>query len=435
MIRRIRIDNVRAFQTVTLFRQGGAILVSLLLAHSSLSKDSIGHYEQLLYLGFTVTSFWVTGLMQALLSKYAQVEPQQQAHFLFSVFLVFSGLGGTLLLGLWWGRHWVVPALTGMAELPYLLPFLLFLGLNLSSFLLDNFYLLWQRPMELLLLGGLSHALQVLAVLWPVWQGYGLQGAIWALVGVGGLRMLWLLAGLLRFTQAGWAGTALKAWLATAIPLMLYAVVSTISVSFDSWLVNHHYNGDQDIFALFRYGARELPLALALAAAFGTAMLPEVAAGLKPALALMKRKSLRLYHLLFPLSIVLLASSAHWFPWVFSEAFRDSVPVFNIFLLVVISRMLFPRTVLIGLDASQAVFYFSLVELGLNIALGFLLVSPFGLSGVAWATVLAYTADKAMLCAYLYYRFGIRPGAYTPVPWFLGYTVVLLAVYGLVSGG
>ncbi|MBV6653308.1 MAG: polysaccharide biosynthesis C-terminal domain-containing protein, partial [Mameliella sp.] len=77
------------------------------------------------------------------------------------------------------------------------------------------------------------------------------------------------------------------------------------------------------------------------------------------------------------------------------------------------------------------VFYFSLVELALNVLLGFLLVDPFGLLGIAWATVIAYTVDKLLLCYYLYRRFGIAPAAYTPVYWWLGYTILLLLAYFL----
>lgn len=414
-----------------LFRQGSAILISILLAKTALSKEGIGSYEQLLYLGYILTSFWVTGLMQALLSRFSKVEESQRAVFLTNVTLVFGGIGATLVLGFWWGRHWLVPLLTGQESLPFLLPFLLFLWLNLATFLLENFYLLWDRPTELLLFAGLTYTAQIAAVVSPSWMGWGLGPAIWALAGLGGFRFLWLVVRLGSLGQWGWYGDAVRIWLRSAWPLVLYAAVGTLSLSFDPWLVNYHFNGDPDVFAIFRYGARELPLAMALAAAFGTAMLPEISADLQKALPEMRRKSLRLYHFLFPLTLALLLSSRYWFTWVFSAAFQDSIPVFNAFLLILVSRMLFPRTVLIGLDANRAVFYFSLLELVLNVVLGFLLVVPFGLLGVAWATVIAYTADKLLLCAYLYYRFGIVPAVYTPVRWWAGYTLLLLISYGL----
>jgi len=158
-------------------------------------------------------------------------------------------------------------------------------------------------------------------------------------------------------------------------------------------------------------------------------MLPEVSADMDSGLPDMKRKSLPLYHLLFPLTIVLMVSSRYWFPWVFSADFESSVGVFNVFLLILISRMLFPRTILIALNANRTVFYFSLLELGLNVVLGFLLVRPFGLLGIAWATVIAYTVDKLLLCFYLYRQFGIRPGQYTPVTWWSVYSLLLIVSY------
>jgi O-antigen/teichoic acid export membrane protein len=416
-------------QANALFRQGSAILISILLANAALSKEGIGWYEQLLYLGYILTSFWVTGLMQALLSRFSKVEPDRQAVFLSNVALVFSGIGAVLILGFWLGRGWLVPILTGQEYLPFLLPFLLFLWFNLANFLLENFYLLWNRPIELLLFSGLTHSLQVIAIVLPVWLGLGLEPAIWALAGVGGLRFIWLLFRLGRFGEWGWEEKAVQNWLSAAFPLVLYAGVGTLSLSFDPWLVNYHFNGDPDVFAIFRYGARELPLAMALAAAFGTAMLPEVSADMDSGLPDMKRKSLPLYHLLFPLTIVLMVSSRYWFPWVFSADFESSVGVFNVFLLILISRMLFPRTILIALNANRTVFYFSLLELGLNVVLGFLLVRPFGLLGIAWATVIAYTVDKLLLCFYLYRQFGIRPGQYTPVTWWSVYSLLLIVSY------
>ena len=79
---------------------------------------------------------------------------------------------------------------------------------------------------------------------------------------------------------------------------------------------------------------------LALAAAFGTAMLPEIRKNTKQAVADIKSKSLQLFHALFPLSILLLATSQYWFVWIFSEAFEASVVVFNTYLLIIVSRLI-----------------------------------------------------------------------------------------------
>jgi len=421
-----KLSGVTAFQAATLFRQGSGVLIAILLAQSALSAAGIGQYEQLLYLGTLLTSFWVTGLAQSLLAEHPRLPAEQQQAFLCGTYLIFLALGGILALLLWWGRPWLLPPLVGQPELGQLGWFLLFLWLNLPFFLLENFYLLWERPRELFWVSALAHGLQVPAMLLPVYWGWGLEGALKGLVALGVLRHLWLLAALLRF---GWSLPAyepLRRWLRNGFPLVLYALVGALSVSFDSWLVNWHYEGDPDTFAIFRYGAREFPLATALAGAFSSAMLPGLSKDVSGTLPRLRARSLRLYHLLFPITFLLMASSDWWFPRLFSPAFAASAPLFNAFLMTTLSRLVFSRTVLIGLGANRAVFYFSLLELGFNIALGFALVPHFGLLGVAWATVLAYTLDKVLLGYYLYRRYGIRPGAYTPLGWLAGYGLVLV---------
>lgn len=430
---RLALDNSKAFQAAAVFRQGSSLLIAVLLAQSLLSKAEIGLYEQLLYVGFAATSFWISGLMQALLARYPQLPKARRAPFLFSAHLLVLGLGGLAIAGLWWGQPWVLPALTGLPSLPYFGLFLIYLWLNLSSFLLEHFYLLWERPRELFAFSALSNGLQVLAIMLPIWGGLDLEAALQALAVLAAARQLWLWAALARFGKAGIDGVALWQWLVLALPLVLYAIVGTISVAFDSWLVNFHYEGDQEMFAIFRYGARELPLAVALAAALGTAMLPEVAADLPSALEKLKRRSRQLFHLLFPFSMLLMLSSWWWFPLVFSVDFAASTGIFNIFLLIVISRLLFPRTLLIGLNANRQVLYFSLLELAFNIVLGLLLVQFMGLAGIAWATVLAYTLEKIMLCAYLKARFGIAMAEYVDVGWFSLYSGALVVCYMLAS--
>ena len=42
-------------------RQGVGILIAILLAKSAYDVEEIGAYEQLLYIGFVMSFFWVTG--------------------------------------------------------------------------------------------------------------------------------------------------------------------------------------------------------------------------------------------------------------------------------------------------------------------------------------------------------------------------------------
>ena len=126
------------------------------------------------------------------------------------------------------------------------------------------------------------------------------------------------------------------------------------------------------------------------------------------------------------MSIGLALASGWVFPLVFNEDFRASVPVFNLFLLVLVSRIIFSRTILVGLNANRMIFYISILELAFNVALSFALVPFLGLSGIAIGTVAAYSLEKVLLCWYLYRKFGIGIGQYTDMRWYLAYSALLI---------
>lgn len=416
----------KAYQVATLARQAAGVFLAILLAKSPLSAEGIGQYEQLLYIGTLLSAFWVTGLVQALLAEYARLSSEPQASFLWTVYVVFLLLGGGLSLLAWWTKYWWVPAVTGREEMAHLGVFLLYLAIQLPVFLLDNYYLLWERGRALLLYALLSNGFQLPCLLIPIWLGYGLAGALWGLLILAAVRHLWLWVEISRSANHRWSTALARKWLSTSGPLILYALVGVMSVSFDSWLANWKYSGDPQLFAVFRYGAREFPLVMALSAAFSSAMLPKLSATLKPGMHELRQRSIRLYHLLFPLSILLVMSSHWWFPRLFSPAFAASAPIFNVFVLTTASRLVFSRTILIALQENRMVFYLSVVELVFNIVLGFTLVQHLGLVGIAWATVAAYTLEKTMLSLYLYRKHRILPNQYTPMNWLGIYSLLLL---------
>ena len=242
-------------------RQGATILIAVFLAKSPLSTEEIGIYEMLLYIGFTLTAFWVTGLMQGFLARYPQLPKEQQPVFLFNAYLLFL-LASSLVLALMiWGKAGVLIVLTGQPELPYYELFAVFLWLNVPAYLVENFYLVLRKPRSIFCFGLFAFGLQALAVLAPVFLGYGLLWSFYALLALGILKYAWLALQLARWGAFKLdVGLALR-WASLSIPLMLYALMGSFNQSFDNWLVNFWFKGDEHAFAIFRYGARELPLA------------------------------------------------------------------------------------------------------------------------------------------------------------------------------
>jgi O-antigen/teichoic acid export membrane protein len=203
----------------------------------------------------------------------------------------------------------------------------------------------------------------------------------------------------------------------------------------DGVVVSVHFSADK--FAVFRFGAKELPFVIMLAAGLSNAMLTEFSSkeNIKDTLYKIKRKSLRIMHSMYPLSIGLLIFADPLYKLMFSPEFTRSADIFVVYLLTIISRMLFPHTILMGLKKNRPVLVVAVIEIIINIALSLWLVNHYGAVGVALGTIIAYFVAKVSLIIYNYVRLNISPGEYIPLKWYVGYSVLLGAVFILLDRG
>ena len=324
--------------------------------------------------------------------------------------------------------------LPGTEVLPFYRLFLIYLLLNMPTYLVENIYLLSSQSKRIFQFGLFSFGGHLIAMILPLQLGYPLAYSFYGLITLATLKHFWLLLLVQRKSKVSFRLDLIRPWIQLSLPLIGYALLGGLMQTYDNWRVNYWYSGDERIFAVFRYGARELPLALALAHAFSTALLPEVRLDLRQALQSIRQKSRLLFHLLFPLSLVLMLTSSWFIPLVFNPEFMDSVPIFNTYLLIIASRLIFSRTVLIGLQDNKVVLWISVLELLTNVIVSIWFISLWGLTGVALATVVAYSLEKALICAYLHKKHQIPVGAYTDLRWWSGYSIILLAVYFIIQG-
>jgi len=67
-------DTVKSLQLFQILRFGSFFLTGILLAKGPLSINTIGAYESLMFFSGAVSFFWISGLLNGLLSKYKQVK-------------------------------------------------------------------------------------------------------------------------------------------------------------------------------------------------------------------------------------------------------------------------------------------------------------------------------------------------------------------------
>lgn len=419
------LNTVFAFQFYQLVRYSTLILIGVVFTRTALTQRAIGEYETFVFIAGAVSFFWLNGLLKALLPLSAQKEKTN----IFSVFVVIQlfSLIAALLLFL------LQPLLSGYLlnnkEIPEIGLLLLFLGFGVPANLVEYFYLIKKRNSAIVVYALVSFFVQLLLVVLPVVFGYGILMALKGLVVVSILRYIWLWVVLVSNSEIQFSVTFVKEHLKLGGPLVAATFMSGSAQFVDGFIVTSKFS--EETFAVFRYGARELPIAMLLSNAFSNAMLSDFAQkeNLKQNLVKLKKGVSRLMHFMFPVTAVLLLVS-HWvFPFFFNEQYEKSATIFNIYLLLIISRLLMPQTILNGLKYTKPIMCAAFFELILNVTLSLILVQFFGIAGIAYATLIAYLFEKIYLMLFVQAKLNIAVSEYLPFNIYAIYSSGVIVIF------
>jgi len=423
----IKINNVKSLQAFQIMRFGAVILVNILLAKSSLGLEGIGIYETLIFLGTGISFFWVSGLLKGMLTTYPDLNEVERREFFINVFLVFCGMSALVVSVFFLFKYAVIQGLTNYENLPYYNLLCVYVLLNTPTYLVEYIYLLTNQPRKIVGFGLYAFGVHVAVIILPVMLGFGIEGSLYGLICLAATKFIWVLVLLAQYGRFCINWTILRPYLWLSFPLMLNILVAGGAEYIDGVIIYQFF--DSEAFAIFRYGAREFPLALAMTTAFSSAMIPRVAENLQAGLSEIKAQSQGFMRWLFWIAIVLMFTAPILFPIVFNPDFKDSASIFNIYLLLLISRVLFPQTILIGLKKTSLILWISLIELVINVVLSLILVQTMGLIGVAVATVVAFACEKIMMISYNYFQLKIPLNAYLNVRMYLMYSGLLVGSF------
>ncbi len=416
-------------QLFQLLRFGSFLLTGILLAKGNINLEIIGAYESLMFMSAALSFFWVNAMLNSLLASYPSHTEKKKYLFNVAVLIMIISIAVFVILRV---AEPMIITLFSKNALPYFNLFTFFLLINNPCYLIEYIYLIQEKPKALLIYGILSFAAAVLVVVVPLYMGYDLAVSIKGLILLAVLKLLWLLKLLLEHSETKVYKPYIRQHFHLALPLLLSFLMSGSAEYIDGMMVTHFFGAE--VFAIFRYGAKEFPFSLLLANALSMALLPVLSRTnhLEDGMTTLKQKSERLMHFLFPVSIVLLLTSQWFYPLVFNKNFAASAPVFNVYLLLILSRLLFPQTIVMALKETRIIFVISVIEITVNIMASYLLMMRFGLMGIAYGTVIAYFVEKGLLMLYLFHTKKIMPGKYIPIRVWTVYCIILLLCYTLV---
>lgn len=416
------ISNVSALQIFQILRYSTLILISIVFANSHLSKLEIGEYETFIFLAGAVSFFWLTGFVKSFLINSSNRKEKSSDVFNFYILILATGVLSFITIKL------ISSDNLNLLSYNYSDKLAIYIVLLGTASISEYILLSLKKNKTLVYYGVIAFAIQFAIIIYPIIIGKGIEMIINSLLVVVVLKNLFSLFLVFRYSVIKFSLETIKNNISLAFPLIISFLLSGSAQYIDGFIIK--YNFDDNVFAVFRYGAKEFPLLILLADSMSTAFVSNFNnSNIEIVLAQIKEKSNKLVKWLFPLSILLLVSSTFLFKTVFSPQFQDSAIIFDIYLLLVVSRLIFPQTVIMGLKNSSVILQAAVIELLINVFLSLIFVVEFGIAGVAFATVIAYYFEKTYLLIILKQKFNISSLKYINFKPIILYSVILFAVF------
>jgi len=418
------------------------LIISIVLTKSHITRAEIGQWEMFMFIAGLITFFWVTGIIQSLLPLYSRNKtfrkigdngitksPEIFNAFLLLCFfsLLFFALGHSMK------NNFSVFHFSG--NVPYINLLLLYILLSSPVCLIEYIYLLNNRSYRIFQYGAYTFTAQLIFVITPLLLGKDIIWSIYGLLAITGVRWIWLIILLRRYTEMKISVEFMKEHLYLGIPLILTSLISGSAQYTDGVIISAVYK-DPAMFAWFRYGAKEFPLVLMLANGLSNAMLPEFSTRerMRESLAKIRVKSKRLMHILFPSAMLMMLFSRWIYPRMFNPEFQKSADVFLIYSLLIIPRLVFPQTIIVGRKKTHISLIAAILEISINIPLSLLMIKwGYNLVGVALSTFIVYVIGKAFLAGYLWIKMNIKPSEYIPLKLYAFYTVMIGILFILID--
>lgn len=436
------IDNISGLQLFQLMKFTVFLIISIVFTKSHLTRSEIGAWEMFLFISGLVSFFWVTGIIQSLLPLYHRNRTYRKtgdngtgkSPEIFNAFLLLSFFS-LLIFAIGHAIKGNFSVFNFSGNVPYLNLLLLYVLLSSPVCLIEYIYLLNNRSHRIFQYGLYTFILQLILVIAPVLMGKDMIWAVYGLLAVTGLRWVWLIILLRRYTEMKISSKFMKEHFYLGLPLVITTLISGSAQYIDGIIVSAVYR-DPEWFAWFRYGAKEFPLALMLANGLSNAMLPEFSTRtqMKDSLTKIREKSKKLMHICFPSTMVIMLFARWIYPRMFTPEFQKSADIFLLYSLLVIPRLIFPQTIIVGRKKTNITLIAAVLEIALNVPLSLLMIKwGYNIVGVALATFVVYLISKLYLVLYLWVKMKIRPSEYIPLKIYALYSFMLGLLFILID--
>lgn len=415
-------DSTKAFQYAVILRQSAAILTGILLAKAGFGVNDIGGYEYVFFYLSSISFFWLTGTSSFYTARFNALNEIHLTKYLTQLIILLSAILSLIIIVLY---KLNLISFSQNSLINYFLVLLLF---YIPSLFIDQILLVQKQAFRQFVYSTGFFILQMASIL-ILWIGkYPFEYIYWIVCTISGMKFIVLVYESKAYSMDGQLALFVKRIFPPLLPFLGYFLVSGFATITDGWIIKFRWH-DDGMYAIYKYGARDLPIIGTLAIGLGTALLPMVSQNISLAAEQIKRRSARLMHFVYPIMIILVAFSDRIFPFIFNAQFEQTGLIFGIYAFVLGARFLYPQTLLSGLGFNKFLFYNSIVELLINICVSLYLSQYIGLAGIAVGTVVAYYFEKLSAAYYLNKVKHIKIADYTPLGIYLFYNSLLALIF------
>jgi O-antigen/teichoic acid export membrane protein len=426
-----KLNKFNSLQIFQFLRYGAFFLISILLAKIAIlyqheyGLHMISQYENLMLVSSSLTFFWVSAICNTLIPYYNNSDPIQKKKVFFNTFtllLLFSILAAVTIV--------IIGIINGKDQNLYNM-FALVVLLNTPTYITDYIFYLRERYRSLIIWGAVTFLAQVVMLCLPLFFKQSLNLAINLLLVLSLFKFNYTIILLMKYSTISVQTRMSSDFMKKALPVMFSIFLAGSMDYINSYIVRYNFSEEQ--FAMFRYGARELPIFLIFANSLSNIFSGEISrynqqGKLDEVLAKFKKSGVKLMRWMFPLSMVLMFVSPYMFKYLYNDQLIEGYKIFNIYLLLIISRMIFPQTVIMGLMKNRIFYLISTNYLVINGLLAFWFIYLFGITGIAYSTAIAYMIEKIMLAIYCKME-GVNFRKYTVVSEYLIYSALTVIVF------
>ncbi|TAE87209.1 MAG: hypothetical protein EAY81_04460 [Bacteroidetes bacterium] len=426
-----KLNKFNSLQIFQFLRFGTFFLISILLAKIAVLYQHeyglrlISQYENLMLVSSSLTFFWVASICNTLIPYYNNSDEETKKKVLFNTFfllLVFSAAAAIVVsfMGYIEGKNANLFQMFGLVVL-----------LNTPTYITDYIFYLNGKYKSLIIWGIVTFFAQLVLLCLPLYFKQSLNLAINLLLVLALIKFNYTIILLMKYATITVQTSITADFMKKVMPIMFSILLAGSMEYINSYIIE--FNFTEEEFAMFRYGARELPIFLILANSLSSVYSGEIAklnqdGNLNEGLAKLRKSSQKLMRWLFPSTIILMFLSPFLFKYAYNDQLLEGYKIFNIYLLLIISRMIYPQTVIMGIMKNRIFYLISSNYLVIHCLLSFWFIYLFGMKGIAYATVISYLIEKIMLAIYCKMQ-GIDFKKFTPWLEHLVYSILTVVAY------